>query len=42
MTSIDNHRPSMQNAFAVVSDYFGDIPKILTQREREQAKKQYN
>ena len=32
----------MQNAFAILSDYFGDIPKILAQREHEQAKKQHN
>ena len=41
MGSTNNHRPSVQNAFAVLSDYFGDIPKILAQRE-QQAKKQYN
>ena len=42
MVSTNNHRPSVQNAFAVLSDYFGDIPKILAQREHEQAKKQHN
>ena len=42
MVSTNTHRPSMQNAFAVLSDYFGDIPKILAQREHEQAKKQHN
>ena len=34
MISIDNQRPSVQNAFTVLSDYFGDIHKILAEWER--------
>ena len=42
MISTDRHQPSVQNAFAVLSDYFGDIPNILAQREREQVNKHPN
>ena len=42
MISTDRHKPSVQNAFAVLSDYFGDIPKILAQQEQEHAKKKHN
>ncbi len=41
-TSGDIHQPSVQNAFAVLSEYFGDIPDILAQRERDQAMKRPN
>ena len=42
MACMDNHRPSVQNAFAVLSDYFRDIPKILAQWESEQPERQHN
>ena len=38
-TLVNTQPPSVQNAFAVLSDYFGDIPKILAQRERDQVLK---
>ena len=42
MISTDRHQPFVQNAFAVLSDYFGDIPNILAQQECEQANKHPN
>ena len=38
-TLVNTQPPSVQNAFAVLSDYFGDIPEILAQRERDQVLK---
>ena len=42
MAFMDHHRPSVQNASVVLSDYFRNIQKILAQQESEQAKKQHN
>jgi hypothetical protein len=42
-TSVNSQLPSVQNAFAVLSDYLGDIPEILAERERAQGlKKPHN
>ena len=38
-TLVNAQPPSVKNAFAVLSDYFGDIPEILAQRERDQVLK---
>ena len=37
--SVNYQPPSARNAFAILSDYFGDIPEILAQRERDQVSK---
>jgi hypothetical protein len=38
-TLVNSQLPSVQNAFAVLSDYLGDLPEILAQRERAQGLK---
>ena len=37
--SVNNQPPSIQKAFAILSDYFVDIPQILAQRELDQVPK---